>query len=126
LIQYWHHRLSKSKKNVGRLAILEAVDWARDVTEKYGTQAIVTPVFIEFVAGTRGEHELKVARAFLGEFRIADEGAILYEDWITARRFAERIPRDAKPRQLGDCLIRAIAKRLRRDVISLDRGFPSR
>lgn len=90
----------------------------------YDTDAIVTPIRIEFVAGTRTAHELRLARAYLANFRAIDGGRILAEDWIEAHRIAERVPRDGKPRQLGDCLIAAIAKRLRYDVEAKDRAFP--
>jgi hypothetical protein len=34
------------------------------------------------------------------------------------------VPRNGKPRQLGDCLIRAIAARLKYDVQTVDGSFP--
>lgn len=98
--------------------------WARQLIDLRDTDAIVTPTYIEFVAGVRDSGELALARAYLGEFRIIDQGRILPEDWGEARRLAERVPRDGKPRQLADCLIRAIARRLRHEVLTHDRGFP--
>jgi predicted nucleic acid-binding protein len=92
----------------------------------YKTDAIVTPVRIEFAAGARDAQELKVFRSYLAMFQNIDGGRILPEDWDEALRFAEWIPRNGRPRQLGDCLIRAIARRLRFDVLTRDTGFPHR
>lgn len=48
----------------------------------------------------------------------------LQEDWKKARQIAERVPRNGKPRQLGDCLIRAIAARLKYyDMQTADDSF---
>jgi hypothetical protein len=66
------------------------------------TDTIVTPVYIEFVAGTRTAAELRLARAYLAGLRILDRGKILDLDWREARRLAERAPKDGRPRQLGD------------------------
>ncbi len=86
--------------------------------------AIVTPVVVEFVAGARKSRELELFRAFLACFDVIDRGQILPADWQAARRVAERIPRDGKPRQLGDCLIRAIARRLNYEIDTADQTFP--
>lgn len=101
-----------------------AAAWAADLIETYSTDVIVTPVYVEFVAGTRRAAELRAARAYLAKLRILDEGRIIDRDWIEARRLAQRVPRDGKPRQLGDCLIKAIANRFSYEVLSSDRGFP--
>jgi predicted nucleic acid-binding protein len=50
--------------------------------------------------------------------------AILPEDWQEAIRIASRVPRSPAPRQLGDCLIRAIAHRLKYEVFTSDMNFP--
>ena len=85
----------------------------------------MTPVYIEFVAGARTAVELELSRAYLAGLEIVDAGRILKEDWEKARQLAERVPRDGKPRQLGDCLIRAIALRLKYyDVLTADDSFP--
>lgn len=102
----------------------EARRWADDLIRRYKSNVIATPVEIEFLAGTRSGHELMLARAYVGRFRAIDGGRILEADWVAAKRFAERVPRSGKPRHLGDCLIRAIADRLHRDVFSLDQDFP--
>jgi predicted nucleic acid-binding protein len=103
-----------------------AEEWARRLIDLYRTDAIVTPVRIEFAAGARDAAESKVFRAYLAMFQNIDGGRILPEDWAEALRLAEWIPHDGRPRQLGDCLIRAIARRLKCDVLTRDTGFPHR
>jgi predicted nucleic acid-binding protein len=106
-----------------------AVDWARRLAAQYKADAIVTPVRIEFICGARNRAELDAFRAFLSRFRVIDEGRVLAEDWAEAERLAAWTPRHGRRhkrrRQLGDCLIRAIAKRLKHDVLTFDTGFPS-
>src|SRR5947209_1207716 len=94
----------------------DAEERARRLIDFHQADAIVTPARIEFVAGARDSQELKVFRAYLATFHNIDGGRILAEDWSEALRLAEWIPRDGRPRQLGDCLIRAIARRLKHDV----------
>jgi predicted nucleic acid-binding protein len=98
--------------------------WAAELIAMHGGAAIVTPVYIEFICGATTQQEMELAKSYLAGFQIADGGDIRRDDWTEADRIARRIPRDGKPRQLGDCLIRAIANRLRMDVVSHDRGFP--
>jgi predicted nucleic acid-binding protein len=81
------------------------------------------PVYIEFLAGVRNSVELQLATAYLKEFEILDNGTVEKADWSEAERVARRVPQDGRPRQLGDCLIRALAKRLRGDVATLDLRF---
>ena len=121
LIRHWRSRMRTPLNDV---RADEAETWARELIGWRNTDAIVTPVYIEFVAGVRSAHELVLARAYLAPFRVIDGGSVSHEDWKLARRIAERVPRDGKPRQLGDCLIKAIAMRLNHDVESLDVGFP--
>jgi predicted nucleic acid-binding protein len=121
LISNWH-RLSGGQ--IAGKTGSDARDWANDVVAFYNTSMVATPVIIEFSAGTRTGDELSLARAYLERFEAIDHGMILREDWDRARRIAERIPRDGKRRQLGDCLIRAIAERFNCDVITLDDRFP--
>ena len=102
----------------------DAMRWADHLIAIRKTNAILTPVYLEFVAYSKNEHELGLYRAFLGRFRIIDRGNILSQDWKEAKRLVERVPRDGKPRQLGDCLIRAIASRLNCGVASFDKRFP--
>ncbi len=102
----------------------EARRWADQVIELHQTKAIVTPVVVEMIAGVRSRQELKLLRAFLGRFEVVDERHIPAQDWQETERIAQRVPRDGKPRQMGDCLIRAIANRLRYEVIAYDDSFP--
>jgi predicted nucleic acid-binding protein len=98
--------------------------WARQLIKNCGTDAILTPVYIEFIVGLRSEYEVRLAQAYLGEFVVADSGKITDDDWAEARRIAARVPRDGRRRQLGDCLIRAICNRLRYEILTADTGFP--
>ena len=121
LIQHWHDCGGRS--SAGKTPE-DAADWARRLIAVHDTDAIVTPVFVEFVAGVTHSAELELARSFLKQFRLLDEGRITPEDWDETRRLAQRIPTNGKPRQLGDCLIAAIGKRLHYEVIRFDKGFP--
>jgi predicted nucleic acid-binding protein len=105
--------------------LVSARELAQALIQREGTSAIVTPVAIEFLGGTRDRSELLLARAFLNEFSIIDGGRILAEDLGHARRLAETIPRGHfRPRHFADCLIRAIADRLHYGVVTDDTGFP--
>lgn len=79
---------------------------------------------IEFLSGARDAAELQAFEAFLSAFESLDQGDIRPSDWHETLRLARRIPRDGRPRQLCDCLIRALANRLRCDVLTVDHGFP--
>lgn len=96
----------------------------KKLIEQHGSRRIVTPVYIEMVAGVTSSDELKLARAYLDPFEIVDQGQISKEDWNEAKKMAQRVAPKGGKRQLGDCLIRAIAKRLNCDVLTLDGGFP--
>ena len=121
LIWAWHAFRRKAQGPVGSR---EPEERARRLIDLYKTDAIVTPVRIEFVAGARDTQELEAFRIYLAMFDNVDEGRILPEDWSEAIRYAEWIPRDGRSRQLGDCLIRAIARRLKYGVWTQDSGFP--
>ena len=92
--------------------------------ENRKSHLIAMPVVVEFLAGIQSSHELDLARAYLEEFDVIDKGDIPKGDWEEARRLAQRVPPDGSPRQLGDCLLRAIAIRFRCDVDSRDKRFP--
>ncbi len=104
----------------------DARAWADELSKFYKTNLIVTPVYLEFVGGAIDRHEMTLTRAFLGRFEIADRGEIRPEDLMRARMLAERIPSGPRPTRRGavDCLIRAIAVRLRCAVLTGDRGMP--
>lgn len=121
LIQHWHD--SGGRSPAGKTAA-DAAGWAQRLIAVHDTDAIVTPVFVEFIAGVTNSVELELTRSFLKEFRVLDGGRITIDDWEETRRLAQRIPMSGKPRQLGDCLIAAIGKRLHYEVIRFDKGFP--
>jgi predicted nucleic acid-binding protein len=121
LITHWHSRCVPPLR---ARQPAEARKWAKELIKLRKSDAIVTPVYLEFICGVTSVHELNLARAYLAEFRLVDDGRILAEDWEDAQRLAARVPRDGTRRQLGDCLIRAIANRLRYDVDTFDAAFP--
>ena len=101
----------------------DARRWARNLIEFEETNAVASPVVLEILGGVRTKRELVLTETFLSEFRVIDNGKVLREDWDEAKRSARRVPPDGKPRDLGDCLIQSIAKRLRYDVRTFDRRF---
>jgi hypothetical protein len=121
LPHWWNERRSRHR---GAITAEHARAWGRELAAIEKTTAIVTPVLLEVVGGTTSAAELRLMRAFLKPFECVDEQRIPSQDWDEARRLAQRVPRDRRPRQLGDCLIRAIANRLRYGVRSRDTGFP--
>lgn len=121
LIQFWHRCRGRLK----RLPVeKDAKDWAAQLIARRRSRLIVTPVQLEFLAGATSAEELRLFQAFLSAFTLFDEERTLPVDWQEARRLIQRVPRDGKPRQLGDCLIRAIATRLNCDVVPVDHRFP--
>lgn len=102
-------------------------DWARQLIETHSTNFICTPVLIEILAGTRNQQDLALHRAYLSEFDVIDQRRIPATDWDKAQQLAQRVPsdREAKARNFGDCLIRAIAERLHCEVLASDRYFRS-
>jgi predicted nucleic acid-binding protein len=120
LLSFWWKRF---KERPQERAEADARHWGRELIEAYQSNAILTPIAIELVMRSTNDVELKLRRAFLEAFDIVDQGRISREDWAAARRYAERIPPSGQHRQLGDCLILALAARLSLDVISADRGL---
>jgi predicted nucleic acid-binding protein len=118
LIRHWQNSRPRSASDARQLA--------RKLIELHGTSAIVTPVVIEFECGTRDQAELTLARAYLGEFEIIDQGRILPEDFVLARQLAAPRQGITRRRSFADCLIRAIALRLNFGVDTADTGFPRR
>jgi predicted nucleic acid-binding protein len=102
----------------------DALQLGQDLISREGTNAIVTPVYLEFLCGARLAEETALFVEFLEAFQLVDNGEVRREDWDEAKRLIQRVPAAGKPRQLADCLIKAIAKRLRYDVQSSDGGFP--
>jgi len=95
------------------------------LVEAHNSNAVLTPVYIEFIAGVRSNAELRLAEVYLKQFDVIDKRSILKQDWEEAERLVRRVPRNGKPRHLVDCLIRAIANRLNKDVFTLDQTFPA-
>ena len=114
---FWEHQ-GLTKKSAA-----DVRNAAKQLIKSRDTNAIVTPVYLECVAGVRTGNELKLMRAFLAEFNVVDAWHVSDDDWDAARSFAERVPYDGKPRHMGDCLIRAIANRISYEVLSIDRRF---
>jgi len=121
LVSYWRDRAGDS---LADWTTADARAWANALIELHGTDAIVTPVHLEFVVGALSAHELRLAQAYLGQFRIIDNGRVLPRDWEEALRIGQRVPRTPYRRQLGDCLVRAIANRFHCDVVAFDTRFP--
>ncbi len=121
LLRWWNQRRSRHR---GPVTADHAGAWGRELAAMRRTTAIVTPVFLEVVGGTTSAAELRLMRAFLEPFECVDEQRIIVRDWEEARRLAQRVRRDRRPRQLGDCLIRALANRLHYEVRTDDTAFP--
>ncbi len=122
LISHW--RRCRSARPLAQINETEAESWALRLIEIERSDAIVTPVLIEFLRGIGDKREMILARAFLKPFKAIDDRRTLKRDWQEALRLAERVPANRRPRDLGDCLIKAIAQRLNYEVRSLDTGMP--
>src|SRR5438874_450153 len=68
-----------------------ARDKARVLIRDRETDAIVSPVEIEFLVGVVDRHEMVLAEAFLAEFRIIDGYSTSPQDWEEARRVAKHV-----------------------------------
>ena len=123
LLRHWHQ--SRGGPLANRTAP-DAVTWGHRLVQIHQTDAIVTPVYLEFVGGVVNRHEMSLTKAYLGVFRIPNEGRITEDDWRVARQLAERIPQGPEPTRRGavDCLIKAIARRFRYDLRTCDLGMP--
>ena len=122
LINFW--RDSVGDRRLRAITRVDSRKWGRKLLDLHDGDAVtVTPVIIEFLCGVQSSHELTLAQAFLSSFKIADEGEIPPKDWEESQRLAQRVPRDGKARQLGDCLIRAICNRLKLEVLTGERRF---
>jgi len=123
LIQHWRRsRLGPLDSYTTR----DARRWAETLIKLHATDAIAAPTYIEFIGGARDAKEQLMFEEYLAVFRVADNWDVRREDWKDARRIAQRVPSgpNPSPRHLGDCLIRAIARRLRYKVHTADLGFP--
>jgi predicted nucleic acid-binding protein len=122
LINFWIKKIKG--KRLSDLTRSDAARWGRELIKLQGTNAILTPIYIEYVCGEGHAHAVSLARAYLQPFDLVDEGRILEQDWDEAKRIAHRVLPDNSPRQMADCLIRAICKRLHLEVFTADRRFP--
>jgi predicted nucleic acid-binding protein len=119
LIELWHGRKPARRPVRSEEAADEAAAaWLR-LNPK---DAILTPVRLEFLAGTRDKEEQRLADRFLAAFEVLDGGRVLPEDWERAERYARRIRGTGKARQAIDCLLLAICDRLHADLHTVDRG----
>lgn len=123
LLGWWNDCRSRAR---GILDVSLVQKWAQQLIKMHDANAVVTPVRIEVIGGVTKQQDYPLTLAYLEMFRCIDNQRILSEDWEEALRLARRIPRSARPRDLGDCLIRAIATRLKHEVDTRDRGFPPR
>ncbi|MGD0139162.1 MAG: PIN domain-containing protein [Tepidisphaeraceae bacterium] len=122
LINHW--RRSFPLKGSNQIPHRKAVACARSLIELQNSNAILSPIYIEYLCGPQSAGGVENARNYLDQFEIVDEGRILPEDWKESKRIAGRVSRNSAPRDMGDCLIRAICNRLNMDVVTLDAHFP--
>lgn len=121
LVAHWSSQRGRSSRPPARD---DVVGWAANLIDVYRCDTIVSPVYVEFICGARTSEELALFEAYLSAFDVVDQWKMTETDMAEAARIARRIPRDGQPRQVGDCLIRAIANRMRYDVLTVDRRFP--
>jgi predicted nucleic acid-binding protein len=122
LVSWWRRK--------GGRGSLEKIDddvrnWSEELLELHAAAGIVSPVYIEFVCGFTESRRLHLGELFLEVFDVLDHWKVGKRDLDEARNIARRIPRNRKPRQLGDCLIRALANRLNYEVVTTDQSFPA-
>lgn len=122
LIGFWRRR--RNDRPYSQISESEVAEWAIQLLEQTQSEGIVTPVLIEFLAGTQSSEELRLARSFLAGLQVIDRGEISKDDWLNAQRYAERVPKDGRRRTMPDCLIRAIADRLNFELLTDDTGVP--
>jgi len=122
LINHWRRMSQNSNWDQVTREIVHL--WADRLIKMESSNLILTPIGIEFLCGFTYHLEMQFAKDFLLKFQFADGGEIRSEDWSTALSLAERIPKNQKRRQLGDCLIASICKRLRLLISTADINFP--
>jgi predicted nucleic acid-binding protein len=120
LIRHWRRNYVRPRKNHHPK---DALRWGRELIRAAGTNAIVTPVYIEMIAGASTAQEARLTVAFLQPFRCVDKQETPPGDWKNAMHLAAQAR--GRARDLGDCLIRAIANRLHYGVRTDDTGFPT-
>src|SRR5438045_1938037 len=95
--------------------------WARVLIKDNDTNVILAPVAVEFRCGVLAGHEMGLRGAFLLPFEVIDEDRTLPEDWKEARRLAKHPGYQPRARDLGDCLLLAIAGRLNLQIMTDDK-----
>lgn len=120
LLDIWHGR-SPSKIRVRSDA--EARSAPKEWLKKYPNDAILTPIRLEFLGGTRDKDDLRLADVFLDEFAVIDHKKVLHQDWDEAERIARRIRDLGRSRGAIDSLVRAICKRINADLYTVDTGM---
>jgi len=131
LVNAWHRY--RGGRPLEACTLADAREWGRRHAEEGD---IVRPVVIEFLCKVKTDHERKLYEEFLRQFALADRGRVLPQDWDAAEDIARSIRKPRLPqtrgttlkrfkeRDLGDCLIAAICRRLGRDAKTDDQGFP--
>ena len=99
---------------------------ARQLIELEETHWILSPIKIEFLCGARNSNEFSLYSAYLEPFALLDMRKIPAQDWSEAERLAQWNKLGGRPHKLGDCLIKAIAKRLHAGFVTRDQDFHSR
>ncbi len=121
LIAIWHGRYARIPKVTDEASAKVA---AKTWLHNNPADGILTPIRLEFVAGSRDREELKLCDAFLDSFPLVDKGKVLPQDWDEAERFVRWIPQNGRSRGVIDCLIRAICIRLNCNFDTDDTGVP--
>jgi len=86
LIQHWHDCRARAAKDLSDLQPSETEVWGCALIRLRRADLILTPVYLEFVAGAQSAHELLLQRSYLFPFAIHDRGDVRKEDWIEASR----------------------------------------
>src|SRR6266852_1597285 len=89
LIDHWNKKGGKSL-TIGGHGILAAATLANELIRFRGTNAIVTPVKIEFLCGVQSSQEMELALEYLKHFQVIDDGRLLPQDWVEVTRLAKR------------------------------------
>src|SRR6266545_3898352 len=88
LVEIWHGRWQGGKPVRSEES---AAEEPRKWLKKYPNDAILTPIKLELLGGTKDKDDLRLHDIFLAEFELLDEGNVLVEDWLKAERIARRI-----------------------------------
>src|SRR5437879_5010929 len=88
LIRHWRNRRAKARSEITTAVVRS---WARELIKLYQSDAIVTPVYVEMIAGVTNRNELRLTQAFLQEFRCIDGKHIPEQDWHETIRVAQRV-----------------------------------